>query len=99
MKKLGLVLSLSAMMTLTGCTTQSFTINSGATGTEPNYESMQPFFVYGIGQTQRLNASDICGGADKVAKVEAKESFLNGLLGFLSTGIYTPRDAKVYCIK
>jgi hypothetical protein len=38
-----------------------------------------------------------CGGADKVAKVEAYITFWDGLLGAVTWGIYTPHTAKVYC--
>ena len=38
-----------------------------------------------------------CGGVDKVVKVEAQHTFINGLLGLVTLGIYTPRDAKIYC--
>jgi hypothetical protein len=32
-----------------------------------------------------------------VVKVERQTSFINGVLGMLTSGIYTPYDAKVYC--
>ena len=58
-----------------------------------------PFFVSGIGQEQEIDPVAICGSADKVAKVEVQQSFINGLLGFITYGIYTPRQARVYCVK
>jgi len=60
-------------------------------------EEMQSFFVQGLGQTQTLNAAEVCGGANRVAKVERVLSPLNWFLGVLSSGIYTPITAKVYC--
>lgn len=93
MKVVGiLVLSLA----LCSCATQSYVINGGGS-TEPTNEVMQPFFISGLGQTQEIDAGAVCGGADKVAKVESHVSFINGLLGGLTWGIYTPRQAKVYC--
>ncbi len=80
------------------CATQTYNINGGG-GSEPGRETMQPFFISGLGQTQEMDAAAICGGADKIAKVESHESFLNILLGGLTAGIYTPRQAKVYCLK
>jgi hypothetical protein len=58
---------------------------------------MQDFFVSGLGQTQSVNAADVCGGTDRVAKVERVESGLNIFLGLITNGIYTPYTAKVYC--
>ena len=62
-------------------------------------EVMQTFFVSGTGQEQELDAADICGGVDKVARVESELSFLNGFLGSLTGGLYTPRQAKVFCVE
>lgn len=80
-----------------GCATQSYLLAPKDTNTKPNYDKMQTFFVSGLAQEQSINASEICQGADKVARVETQQSFVNGLLGFVSSGIYTPRQIKVYC--
>ena len=53
------------------------------------------FFVSGIGQT--VDAAKICGGAENVVKTETQQTFVNGLLGFITLGIYTPLEARVYC--
>jgi len=92
--KLIIVAALSVV--LSGCATQTFQVNGGG-GSTPTQEVMQPFFVGGIGQEQQMNAAEVCGGADKVAKVETQTSILNGLLGGFTWGIFTPRQAKVYC--
>lgn len=94
MKKL--VISSAFAIALAGCSTQVALVN-GSDGRLVK-EEMQTFFVNGVGQTQSLDAAAICGGADKVVKVETMYSPLNWLLGFLSYGIYTPRDAKIYCM-
>ena len=83
-------------LVLCGCATQSFNVNGGG-NIEPTKEVMQAFFISGLGQTHEMDAAAICGGADKVAKVESHMSFLDGVLGVLSFGIYTPLQAKVYC--
>ena len=41
--------------------------------------------------------SKICGGAENVVKTETQQTFVNGLLGFITLGIYTPLEARVYC--
>jgi hypothetical protein len=89
--------AVAVVVALSACSTQTALIN-GQSGTLAK-EDMQTFFVAGLGQTQSLNAAEICGGAGKVAKVERSTSFLNGLLNMLSNGIYSPQDAKVYCSK
>ena len=84
---------------LSGCATQTYYVNDnrGGNKTNPEQEISQPFFVSGIAQQRTMDAAEICGGAEKVAKVESKLNFLDGLLGFITLGIYTPRTAMVYC--
>lgn len=97
MKKLMLV---AALVIMGGCATQTFTVNDdGSTSGTPTRQSMQPFFVGGIGQTQEMDAEEICGGAENIAKVEVQLRFLDGFLGFITSGIYTPRTARVYCLE
>ncbi|MDR5900388.1 Bor family protein [Halomonas vilamensis] len=90
------ILLIALITMLSGCATQSYNINGGGSST-PDRETMQPFFVSGIGQTQHMNAAEVCGGAENVARVESHLSFVDGLLGTLTFGIFTPRQAKVYC--
>ena len=53
------------------------------------------FFVSGIGQ-KTVDAAKICGGAENVVETETQQTFVNGLLGFITLGIYTPLEARVY---
>ena len=50
----------------------------------------------GIGQKKTVDAAKICGGAENVVKTETQQTFVNGLLGFITLGIYTPLEARVY---
>jgi hypothetical protein len=43
----------------------------------------------------RVEATAICEGA--WARVETQQSFLNGLVSFLTLGIYSPHEVKVVC--
>jgi outer membrane biogenesis lipoprotein LolB len=80
---------------LSACSTQTSLIQGGEGRLASS--DMQSFFISGLGQTQTIDAAYVCGGADKVAKVERVMSPLNWFLGVLTLGIYTPLDAKVYC--
>ena len=44
-----------------------------------------------------VSKAKICGGAENVVKTETQQTFVNGLLGFITLGIYTPLEARVYC--
>jgi hypothetical protein len=81
---------------LSGCASQTFTIN-GSTNAEPTTQTSQHFFIHGLGQERTTDAATLCGGAENIVKVEVQQTFVNGLLGVITWGIYTPRDAMVYC--
>ena len=49
-----------------------------------------------VGQKKTVDAAKICGGAENVVKTETQQTFVNGLLGFITLGIYTPLEARVY---
>lgn len=55
------------------------------------------FFVGGLGQTDRINAIEICGSEEKVKAVETKLPFLHGLVSVLTLSLYSPREYTVYC--
>ena len=63
----------------------------------PRKKYTHHFFVSGIGQKKTVDATKICGGAENVVKTETQQTFVNGLLGFITLGIYTPLEARVYC--
>ncbi|WJG08885.1 Bor family protein [Aliiglaciecola sp. LCG003] len=90
------IIMLGGVVLLAGCATQSFKINDGIAD-RPDYHKMQHFFFSGVAQEQQIDAAKICFGAENIIKVEVRQSFLNGVLGYLSYGIYTPRDIKIFC--
>ena len=46
-------------------------------------------------EVKTVDAAKICGGAENVVKTETQQTFVNGLLGFITLGIYTPLEARV----
>ncbi|HAS9358320.1 TPA: lipoprotein bor, partial [Salmonella enterica subsp. enterica serovar Veneziana] len=53
--------------------------------------------ISGLGQQKTVDAAAICGSSDKVVRTETQQTFANGLLAFVTLGIYTPLEARVYC--
>ena len=49
-----------------------------------------------LGRKKTVDAAKICGSAENVIKTETQQTFINGLLGFITLGIYTPLEARVY---
>ncbi|SMY33643.1 Bor protein [Photobacterium malacitanum] len=96
MKKI-IFAALMATTVMTGCAQQTFMMSSAPETKTAELNKSQPFFVSGIGQHKTVDAAKLCGGADKVAKVEVQQTFVNGLLSVVTFGIYTPRQARVFC--
>ena len=95
MKKMLLVTALAPF--ITGCAQQTFTVQNKPAAVAPKETITHHFFVSGIGQKKILNdAAKICGGAEKMLlKQKLQQTFVNGLLGFITLGIYTPLEACV----
>ncbi|MDC1484666.1 Bor family protein [Gammaproteobacteria bacterium] len=97
MKKFNYTFILCALF-MTSCATQQFI--SSVEGDEiQRLNKFDHFFVGGIGQEAVNDAAAICGGPDKVARVERSSTFLNWIGAFLSWSIYTPQQSRVYCKK
>ncbi|EEC9990311.1 increased serum survival lipoprotein Iss [Escherichia coli] len=89
--------SAALAMLITGCAQQTFTVGNKPTAVTPKETITHHFFVSGIGQEKTVDAAKICGGAENVVKTETQQTFVNGFLGFITLGIYTPLEARVYC--
>ena len=89
MKKIYLATALALL--ITGCAQQTFTVQNKPAAVAPKETITHHFFVSGIGQT--VDATKICGVED-VVKTETQQTFVNGLLGFITLGIYTPLEAS-----
>ena len=85
----------TALLLITGCAQQTFTVQNKP-AVAPKETITHHFFVSGIGQ-KTVDAAKICGGAENVVKTETQQTFVNGLLSFITLGIYTPLEARVYC--
>ena len=93
MKKMLIATALALL--ITGCAQQTFTVQNKPAAV-PKETITHHFFVSGIGQKKTVDAAKICGGAENVVqKTETQQTFVNGLLGFITLGIYTPLEARV----
>ena len=73
---------------ITGCAQQTFTVQNKPAAVAPKETITHHFFVSGIGQKKTVDAAKICGGAENT-KQKTQQTFVNGLLGFITLGIYT----------
>ena len=68
---------------------------TGSSSTKGNHHPS--FLRFWNWAKKTVDAAKICGGAENVVKTETQQTFVNGLLGFITLGIYTPLEARV-CI-
>ena len=91
-----MLLATALALLITGCAQQTFTVQNKPAAVAQG--SHHPSFLrFWIGQKKTVDAAKICGGAENVVKTETQQTFVNGLLGFITLGIYTPLEARVYC--
>ena len=69
------------------CSTDVYCSNKPAAVAPKETITHHFFFVSGIGQKKTVDAAKICGGAENVVKTETQQTFVNGLLGFITLGI------------
>ena len=78
-----MLLATALALLITGCTQQTFTVQNKP-AVAPKETITHHFFVSGIGQKKTVDAAKICGGAENVVKTETQQTFVNGLLGFIT---------------
>ena len=67
---------------ITGCAQQTFTVqNKPAASSTKTITHVLRFWS---GQKKTVDAAKICGGAENVVKTETQQTFVNGLLGFIT---------------
>ena len=94
MKKMLLATALALL--IAGCAQQTFAVQNKPAAVAPETITHH-FFVSGI-ERRKLSMQPKFGGAENVIeKQETQQTFVNGLLGFITLGIYTPLEARVYC--
>ena len=76
---------------ITGCAQQTFTVQNKPAAVAPKPSPIISSFLE-LGRRKTVDAAKICGGAENVVKTETQQTFVNGLLGFITLGIYTPLE-------
>ena len=95
MKKM--LLATTPNLLITGCTQQTFTVQNKPAAVAPKKPSLIISSFLG-GREETVDAAKICGSAENVVKTETQQTFVNGLLSFITLGIYTPLGATVLTV-
>ena len=94
MKKMLLATALALL--ITGCAQQTFTVQTKPRRTRKPSPIISSFLELG---RRKLSMQPKFVAAQKMLlkKQKTQQTFVNGLLGFITLGIYTPLEARVYC--
>ena len=95
MKKMLLATALALL--ITGCAQQTFTVQNKPAAVAPKETITLSISSFLPVVKKTVDAAKICGGAENVVKTETQQTFVNGLLGFITLGIYNAGSACVYC--
>lgn len=90
--KLGFLMLLTTVAS--GC--YHATVQTGVQPTPGSDTRWAHSWIYGLVPPSTVNATEECGGAP-ASSVETQVSFVNGIVGGLTMGIYTPMTIKVTC--
>ena len=86
MKKMLLATALALL--ITGCAQQTFTVQNKPAAVAPKETITHHFFVSELGR-RNCRCSQNLWRRRNVVKTETQQTFVNGLLGFITLGIYT----------
>ena len=89
-----MLLATALALLVTGCAQQTFTVQNKPAAVAPKETITHHFFVSGIGQKKTVDYSQNLWRRENVIKTETQQTFVNGLLGFITLN-YTPLEAGV----
>lgn len=95
MKRTLCLITLSAMFLAGGCYSQTY-ISKTATPSTAKTERKMNFYFWGLSGTGEINVPEVCGGRP-ASRINTQHTFVNGLLGVITLGIYVPRTAFITC--
>jgi hypothetical protein len=89
--------ALLAAMLLAGCASVTVRPEGGdKLAGKPDYQKSKNYFFWGLGGEHTIDVQEICEEKG-VEQIQSQYTFVNGLLGGLTLGIYSPKTAKVWC--
>ena len=80
---------------ITGCAQQTFTVQNKPAAVAPKETITHHFFFVSELGRRKLSMQPKFVAAQKCAKTETQQIFANGLLGFITLGIYTAGSACI----
>ena len=95
MKKM--LLLYCAGLLIAGCAQQTFAVQNKPAAVAPKKPSPIISSFLELGRRKLSMQPKFVAAQKMLLKTETQQTFVNGLLGFIALGIYTPLEARVYC--
>jgi hypothetical protein len=85
------------MLALSACSTVTVNPDGRAKVVgEPTYQDSKAFYFWGLVGEHHVDVLRICGGKEPV-QMQSQQTLLDGFLGGITLGIYSPHTTKVWC--
>ena len=91
-----MLLATALALLIAGCAQQTFTVQNKPAAVAPKETITHHFFVLREWAEETVMQPKFVA-AQKMLLKRSQQTFVNGLLGFITLGIYTPLEARVYC--
>ena len=95
MKKMLLATALALL--ITGCAQQTFTVQNKPAAVAPKETITIISSFLELGRRKLSMQPKFVAARKAIVKTETQQTFVNGLLGLCTLGIYTSLEARVYC--
>ena len=90
-----MTVTLVALIPLAACYEHTISVGGGAPQAPLVYDHWQNFWLGGLIGHTKVDMEQVCPSGR--ATIEAHQTFLNGLVTALTSGIYSPTTVKVRC--
>ncbi len=88
-----MVMLLGGITLFSSCYTYTFSVGEGAKSNE-TVTKMNPYFIFGLAPGNVSNPNEMAGNV-KDYEVKIQHTFVDGLLGAVTFGIFTPTHTTV----
>ena len=92
-----MLLATALALLITGCAQQTFTVQNKPAAVAPKETATPSFLRFWNWAKKTVDAAKKFVAAQKMLLKQKQQTFVNGLLGFITLSIYTPLEACVYC--
>jgi hypothetical protein len=96
-KAISLILTMAYLTS--ACAVATIRPNGGAgkLSSTPTFEESHGYFIGGIVGEAQIDASKVCGDPKSVEQIQTLFTFVDGLFGWVTFSLYSPKSVKIWC--